>query len=192
MFSRLAALLRSRRFGIYLTGPKQDAILRGDISNTVVHPLFVHVMTVLGMHFCAVECSPRMLRLRARYAQRVFEQLVDIITGNNANLLVQVLLYIATMSLHARFFKFTREYLTKVGIALNAANIRFIPATGRPPGLTEDVRERVVVLSQIIYLESFMFLAVDGTEPKITARIEKEFRHELQVRVRLLTSCSVG
>ena len=86
------------------------------------------------------------------------------------------------MSLHARWFEFGRQYLTKTCIALNAAKLQFIPATGRPPGLTEDIREWLVVLSQVIYMESYMFLAIDGIEPKMTDRIEKEFRHELQVR----------
>lgn len=63
---------------------------------------------------------------------------------------------------------------------LHAANLRFVPAIGSPPGLSEDVRERAVVLSQIIYFESYMFLAVDGAEPKFISRIEKEFRYELQ------------
>ena len=33
-----------------------------------------------------------------------------------------------------------------------------------------------------------MFLVVDGTEPKMTVRIQKEFRHDLQVRIRFLRS----
>ena len=102
-------------------------------------------------------------------------------------MLVQVMFSITTMSLNARFLEFTRQYLTKTCIALNAKKLRFIPETGRPPELTEDLRERLVMLSQVIYLESYMFLAVDGIEPKMTTRIENEFRDELQVRVRFLT-----
>jgi len=70
--------------------------------------------------------------------------------GGNANLLVQVLLSAAAMTLHARWFDPSRECLTKACVAIKAANLRFIPVTGRPPVLTEDVRERVVVLSQVI------------------------------------------
>ena len=36
-----------------------------------------------------------------------------------------------------------------------------------------------------------MFLAVDGTEPKMTVRIEKEFRQDLQVRVQTFTPHSL-
>ena len=185
MFSRLAALLRLRLFGIYLPGPKQDAVLRGDVSNTIVSPFFVHALAGLGMYFCAgVGHSPRWVQLRVKHAQRAFEQITEITGGSNADLTVQVSFSLTVMTLHSRWLDSARKCLTTTCVALNAAGLRFIPATGRPPGLTEDVRERLVVLSQIIYFESYMFLVVDGAEPRMTVRIEKEFRHELQVRVR--------
>ena len=33
------------------------------------------------------------------------------------------------------------------------------------------------MLSQVIYFEHYLSLAVDGLKPKMTARIEKELRH---------------
>ena len=183
--------MRSRQFGIYLTGPKQDAILRGDLSNTVVHPYFVHTMTPLGMYFCAgLKHSPALMQLRAKYAQRAYEDIAELVTGGDTELLVQAFSSMATMSLHAKYFENTRHNLKKACIALNAAKLRFIPETGRPPRLTEDLRERLVMLSQVIYLESYMFLAVDGIEPNMTTRIANEFRAELQVRVRFLTTAA--
>ena len=139
------------------------------------------------MFFCAgIRNSHAMVLLHAKHAQRSFEQLAEISGGSDANLTVQVLFSLTSMTLHSRWLEFARTCLTRTCIALNAAGLRFIPATGRPPALTEDVHERVVVLSQVIYLESYMFLVVDGKEPKMTVRIEKEFRHDLQVMVRSL------
>ena len=181
-------LLRSRQFGIYLPGPKQDAVLRGDLSGTVVHPWFVYAMAAFGVHFFAgVGFSPEMTQRLARNIQRGKEQHTEIARGGNAGLMVQVLVSIAAMTLHVRWFNPSRQCLMSACVILHAANLRFIPAIGSPPGLSEDVRERAVVLSQIIYFESYMFLAVDGAEPKLVTRIEKEFRYELQVRVRSLT-----
>jgi len=183
LFSRLAALLRLRLFGIYLPGPKQDAVLRGDISNAVVSPFFVHALAGLGMYFCArVEHTPAMVLLRAKHAQRAAEQLAEINMGSDRDLAVQVALSYVAMSIHARWLSPARQWLAKTCISLNAANLRFIPAVGRPSRLTEDIRERIVALSQVIYMGSYMFLAVDGTEPMMTARIENEFRRDLQVR----------
>jgi len=181
-------LLRSMQFGIYLPGPKQDAVLRGDISGTVVHPWFVYAMAAFGTSFWVdVGLSPEMTQRNAINVQRGYEQFAEITRGSNADLTVQVLVSIAAMTLHVRWFNYSRQSLTRACIILHAANLRFIPAIGCPPGLSEDVRERVVVLSQVIYFESYMFLAVDGTEPELVTRIEKEFRYELQVRVRFLT-----
>jgi len=132
-----------------------------------------------------------MVRLQAKHTQLALEQLAEIVRGSDTNLRAQAFLYLAAASLYARWFVASREYLRKACIALNAANLRFIPATGSPPGLTEDVHERLAILSQTIYLENYLFLAVDETEPKVTVRIEKEFRHELQVRVRFFAPCDV-
>lgn len=167
-------------------------MVRGDISGTVVHPFFVHALAAFGMHFCAdIGDSPKIVQLRAKHGQRALEQVAEVNGGTNAEVSVHVLLSLAAMTLHARWTERARQFLTKACIALNAANIQFIPATGRPPGLTEDVSERLVVLSQVIYLENYLFLAVDGTEPKMTARIEKEFRREVEVRVLFPVPCGV-
>lgn len=130
-----------------------------------------------------------MVRLRARHAQRAFEQVAEISMGSDSSLKVHVFLCLVATSLRGGWFEFARQYLTKTRSVLKAANLRFVPATGRPPGLTEDVRERIAVLSQIIYWEAYLFLVVNGTEPKMPAGIEKEFRHELQVRARFLILC---
>ena len=184
MFSRVASLRRLRLFGTHLTGPKQEAVIRADLSNTVVHPFFTHTTAGLGMHFRVnASDTPEMVRLHAKHAQLAWEQIAEISKGDDANLKAQAFLQVATSSLYGRWFKFSRRYLTRACIVLNASKLSFIPTTGRPPELTEDVFERFAILSQNIYFENYMFLAVDGMEPKMTTRIENEFQHELQVRL---------
>jgi len=164
--------------------------MRGDTSNTIVHPFFVPATAGLGMNICAgAGDSPAMVRLHAKHGQQAFEQLAEITKGSDAYLQAQALLFVAVASLSSRWFMVSHKYLRKACTALNAASLRLIPATGRPPGLTEDVCERLATLSQIIYFENYLFLAVDGAEPKVIARIENEFRYELQVRVRFLVPC---
>ena len=192
MISRLAALPRLRNFGIHFTGPKQNAVMRGDISNTVVHPFFIPAVAGLGVHFhTGIRGLPTVVQLRARYGQLGYEHLAEIRKGSDTSLQVQVFLYVAASSLYGRWLWFARQYLTKACIALNAAKLRFIPAVGRPPRLTEDVHERLATLSQVIYFEHYMFFAVDGIEPEMTTRIEKEFRRELRVRVHFLAPCNM-
>ena len=157
--------------------------MRGDTSNAVIHPFFIPATATLGVHFHPnIRDSLPMIPLWAKYGQLSLKYVLEISKGNNMDLQVQVYLYVTTVSLHGRWFKNTRRYLTKACVALNAAKLRFIPGAGRPPEFTEDVHERLATLSQLIYFENYMFFAVDGLEPKMTARIEKEFRQELQVR----------
>ena len=192
MVSRLTALRLLRRFGVYLTGPKQDAVMRGDTSNTIVHPFFIFAIASFGTYIRVDGGnSPVMVRLLAKNTQGIFEQLTEVNKRGDPYAKAHVFLHLATYCLRNRWLKITRKYITKACTALNAAMLRFIPATGRPPRLTDDVYERLVTLSQIIYLENYMFLAVDGMEPTMTARIEREFRNELQVRARSFTSRGV-
>ena len=56
------------------------------------------------------------------------------------------------------------------------------PAFGRPPELTEEVQESLAVLSQLVDLENYLFLAIHQMK-MIMTRLEKEFQRELQVRI---------
>ena len=156
--------------------------MRGDTSGNVVHPFFVHFSNAVGMHFRAgVEDSPAMLQLQARHAHQVLKHMSEAGKSNNAGLITQILLCTTAGCLFQRLFRPTRIYLKKACDTINAANLRFIPVFGRPPELTEEVQERLAVLSQAIYLENYLYLAIDRAPPTMTAQIEREFRHELQV-----------
>jgi hypothetical protein len=183
-YSRLAALLHLKKLGIHLTGQKEEAIMHGDTSGDIVHPFFVYFSSAIGMHLCAgVGDSPAMLQLQAKHAQRTLEHMSIADKSDNAELKVQILLSTASGCLFQRMFHPARFYLTKACDVMNAADLRFIPVFGRPPELTEEVQERLAALSQIVYMENYLFLAIDRTPPTMTARIEKEFRRGLQVRV---------
>ena len=165
----------------------------GDTSNTIVHPFFVHAAAGLGMHFRAhIADSHEIVRLHAKHGQLAWEQVAEISKGNDANLKAQAYLQNASGSLYGRWFDFSRQCLTRACIAVNAAKLQFIPTIGRPPGLTEEVLERLAILSQSIYFENYLFLAVDGREPKMTVRIEMEFRHELLASLRFAIYYGAG
>ena len=165
-------------------GQKEEAIMHGDTSGDVVHPFFVHFSSAIGMHLCAgVGDSPAMLQLQKKHAQRTLEHMSIAGKSDNAELQVQIFLSTASGCLFQRMFQPARFYLTKACGVMNAADMRFIPVFGRPPELTEEVQERLAALSQIVYMENYLFLAIDRTPPTMTARIEKEFRRGLQVRI---------
>ena len=164
--------------------------MRADTSNADVNPFFVHGIAGLGMHFRAKSTdSPAMVRLHARYSQLALEHMVGICKGNDAHLKVQAHLLCSTGGLYGRWFDFSRQCLTKGCAALGAAKLQFTPTVGHLPALTEDVLEKFAVLSQSVYFENYLYLAVDGIEPKMTGRIEKEFRHELPASLCFFAFC---
>jgi len=171
-----------RKLGIYLTQEKQDAILKGDTSNTVVHPFFVCQTRSYGMHYAQTFAQgPSAPLIQARNSQLVLEELANMQKGNNNELKAQAMLSISSCCLVFRWNDFARQYLHKACRVINTANLRFIPTCGRPPACSEEIRERSAILSQVIYFENYHFLACGGPEPTLTARIEREFRCEVQV-----------
>ena len=128
--------------------------------------------------------TPAASHFQARYSQLVWEELAAIQKGDDDDFKAQVMLSISSCCLVFRWIDFARRYIQKACHAINTAGLQFIPVYGQPPEYSEEVRERSTVLSQVIYFENYLFLAYGRPEPKLTARIEKEFRHELQVGTR--------
>ena len=181
--SRLRSLCRMNKLGIYFGVEKQESLLHGDISNAVVDRYFVYGFQAAGMHLCGpLDDSPAMIRLQARYAQKAWETLADISRTGNQKLKAQGLLLFVYALVVMGFPKTTRLYLSKLDKIIDEANLRFLPEYGRPPELSEQVREDVVMLSQAIYLDNYISLTLDGSAPMLIARIEREFRLDLQVR----------
>ena len=125
--------------------------------------------------------SPVMLRLQARYSQLAWETLVEVQRTKDQKLIAQALLILVSGLVVGGFKTSAPFYLFKLCGVINKENLRFLPVYGRPPELSEEVREDVTVLSQAIYLENYFYLASGGAAPVMTARIEREFRLELQV-----------
>jgi hypothetical protein len=171
-----------KKMGAYLAPRKQEALVNGDMSGAIVHPYFVHKVASFGMHYSAIVIdSPPMVLLHARCIQSFWEELANILQGNDSNLKVQSLLFLIAGCVFVRFPRMAGFYLWKACKIMNAAGLRFIPRYGHPPPYSDEVHEKSTVLSQIIWMENYLFLTCDGAKPKLTTRIEEEFRNELPV-----------
>lgn len=134
------------------------------------------------MHFYEyMDDSPALIRLQAKYVQKSLELLVATFGGRDWELIAHVALWVVAGSLVMRLSHVTYPYIKKCCEAVNVAGLQFVPTYGRPPEFSEDLHEKLATLSQIIYYENFWFLTCAGAEPTMTAGIEKEFRHRLQV-----------
>lgn len=175
-------LCRSNKLGIRLTSEKQQAMLRGDTSGAVINPFFVHCAQVLGMYFCeGMENSPIMAELHAREAGMGFDSLVEIFKIRDWGLMAQVGVWLMAGSIILRLSGTIHLHIRTCCEAINTGRLQFIPTYGQPPEFSEDLHEKLSVLSQIIYFENFSFLTCGGTKPTMTTKIEMEFRHQLRV-----------
>jgi hypothetical protein len=177
---------RLNKLGVHLSPEKQQALLDGDTSGTVLHPFFIPAFHSLGMHFCeGVGNSFTMVSLQARYVQQALEQLTEFFKETarrqNWELRALIMLWVTIGSVVMRPKEVTFVYLEKACDAVNRGGLRFVPTYGRPPEFSEDLREKFSILSQTIYFENFAFLVYDGARPTMTARIEWEFRRILPV-----------
>ena len=171
------------KLGIYFGPEKQDALFRGDTSNTVVNRYFVYSFRAVGTHLCEdLDESPAMARLQARYIQKAWESFIEIYTTDQRLAAQGMLIFLHSMIIMG-FPPAIQYYLPKVYELIDNGNLRFLPVYGRPPELSDQVREDAAVLSQAIYLENYFYLALDGPAPTKTSKLEREFRRDFQVRI---------
>ena len=167
------------KLGVYFRPEKREALLRGDTSNAVVNRHFVYGFQVAGMYLSkAADNSPAVIRLLAGHTQKAWQSLFEtrgILKAQGVVLLVHAFVIMGLQNM-------ARSLLPKAFEIIGKADIRFFPAYGRPPELSEQAREDAAVLSQAIYLENYFYLTLSGLAPVMATRIEKEFRLGLQVR----------
>ena len=172
------------KLGIYFGPEKQDALYRGDTSNAVVDRHFVYGLRTIGTHLSGVvDQSTAMVRLQARYVQKAWESLIEIYRTDDHRLTAQGVLLFSHSLIIMGFLRTVRFYLQKVCELIDNGNLQFLPVYGRPPELSDQVREDAAVLSQTIYLDNYMHLAFGWPAPSKTAKIEREFRGDFQVRI---------
>jgi len=171
------------KLGIYFGPEKRDALFRGDTSNAVVKRYFVYGFRAVGTYLCEVlDGSPAMVQLQARYFQEAWESFIEIYRTDQRLAAQGMLLFVHSLIIMGSLPDL-QFYLLKVYDLIDNGDLRFLPVYGRPPELSDQVREDAAVLSQAIYLENYFYLALGGPAPTRTRKIEQEFRRDFQVRI---------
>ena len=171
------------KLGLYFRREKLEALLRGDVSNAVVNRYFVYAIQGIGTHLCGPpETTYAVVLLQARYAQMAWESLAEIHATDDHVLKAQTFIQLVHTFIIIGLTTGAQFYLFKIRKIIDKAKLQFLPAYGGPTELSEQVREDAVVLSQAIYLEIYFYLTLNWSTSLKMARIEKEFRLDLQVR----------
>ncbi|KAF9643913.1 hypothetical protein BDM02DRAFT_3132089 [Thelephora ganbajun] len=180
MRSRLWLLVRVLKFGVQFSGRKLDALLRGDQSGTVVSRAFVCGFHVLGMmSYAGTDDTPAMVRFHARRAQAAWESLAELFGGNDHRACLHAAVLVVSSHVYICLPQMAFLYIQKCCDFIKAGDLQFVPTCGRPPEFSEDLHEILAALSQTIYWANYLFLMRGGPEPHATAKLEREFRHEL-------------
>ena len=88
-------------------------------------------MHLLGPHYCQVTLSPLTVRMQAIRAQQAWEDMADILKGDDYELKVHTG-YLATMSyIIIRMPQSAKMFLRKFITLVNNVGMRFVPAYGR-------------------------------------------------------------
>ena len=122
-----------------------------------------------------------MALFHARRAQVAWECDIEVHEGNDYRVGIQVALMATAISIFIRMTQTALLFIQRCYGAIEAGNMQFIPIYGRPPELSDDLRETLAALSQTIYWANYLFLMCGGPEPLATAKLENEFRQELPV-----------
>ena len=173
------------KLGLYFRREKLEALLRGDISNAVVNRYFVYGFQATGTHLCGsleATCTPAAVLLQARYSQMAWESLAEIHSTDDRKLEAQALLQFVHTTIIMGFEIGAQFYLSRVCTIIEKAGLQFLPVYGRPDELSEQVREDAAVLSQAMFLDIYFSLTSGGSISRMTKRLEKEFRLDLEVR----------
>ena len=183
LFSRSTALSNLSELGLFFTREKREAILRGDMSNLIVHPHFVYGLQATGGYICRTSnATPAMARSQAMCDQMAWESLAELNETGHHRVKAQALILIAHKCFRLGFTQSAKLYILKLCETVENAKLRFLPDDRRPGELSEQIREDVSVLSQAMYLENYIFLVLGGSAAVMTERIEREFIRNLQVR----------
>jgi hypothetical protein len=169
------------QFGLYFSPAKQQAIILGDISGTVVHPFFIHFAQLGGCHFYQERRGEFfLLHLQAMYLDMVWDSFKDMAAGDDSFDAAQACQLMALAYLYSQHVSLGRKFFRQ-SIALFRTH--WIDFSVLPlPDLTESLRERIAFLAGAIYSEIdciFMF----GFEQEFTLDLEYGLRHELLVCV---------
>ena len=175
-------MVRLLKFGTKLNGEKMDALLRGDLSGTVLDRAFVCGCQAVGMlSYAGTDDTPAMVRFHARRTQTAWEALAELFKGTDYKTSAQAAALVASSHVYMCMPQMALLYLKKTCDFIKAGGLRFTPTCGRPPEFSEELHETLVTLSQTIYWANWLFLMRWGPEPHATAKLETEFRYELPV-----------
>lgn len=151
-----------------------------------IHPFFIHYAHIWGCHlYQQFRCDFVLLFLQSIYVYMTVESFSTIREKENPILYAQALLMLSQMYFHTHHLDFGLKYLEMAAGIVKRNRLRFVmrsqDSASGPIDVTEGIRQRVGFLSQLLYVETELFLLADR-KPSFFEELEAEFKLDLVVR----------
>jgi hypothetical protein len=150
---------------MYFSFAKQQAILLGDLSNTFVHPFFVHLAHLVGCFLYQERRKNNFLSsARAIHLQLVYKSLATIKEEDDPLTLAQAYACMSVGCLYIPDTRLTKLYIAKCAEIVKK-HLRFVPRSAEAQRtdysrleFLEEVRERSVFIARLLSLQMFSYL----------------------------------
>ena len=193
--SRFIFWTHRAQLGFRFTNAKEQAILLGDLSHTVVHPFFIHFAHMFG---CNIHLEQRRdyvnLQTLVFHIRSTLAALAEM-SEDDPLLLAQACLLMTFACLYNHNTRLSRRYLhLTIGI-VKRNDIRLVPRTplhgmtdDPPLSYPEEVPERISFLINLMYSE-VLLTHISGSAPVLLSDLWEQFEHELPVCSSLTHIC---
>lgn len=185
----------SQRFlyGIYFPPPKLQVLLSGDTSSPILHAFFIHFANLAGAQFYQERCrSYSFLAIQARHLFLARQAIKRMTEKEDPLAFAQANFYMGSACCYARSMPSGKRYLKVTVEILRRNNIRFVPVSegdsaqhelNTVPSLEplELVRERVTLLTQVVFVE-VMFYLLGQPSLVVGFNVGQDYKSELPVR----------
>lgn len=176
--------------GLVISEDQRKALIHGDMQSGAIHAFFIHYAHIWGCHlYQQFRYDFVLLFLQSIYVYMAVESLSTIREKDNPILLTQALLMTSEMYFHTHHPDFGLKYLEMAAGVVKKNGLRFVmrsrSSAHGPIDVTEDIRQRVGLLSQLLYVETELFLLA-GRKPDLFEELEAEFKFDLAVRGQML------
>lgn len=193
--SRILALSHRLQLGIPLTFAKQHAIALGDLSSTIIHRFFTYYMTVFGCHLDQERRrSFDLIHVQALLTQLCLETVLTMVEEQDPFSFVQAYYFMASSCFYTYTYVPGKRYLKKAIDIVKRHGIRMVDRSysdssdspdynmikDPPPEHLESVRERVAILTQMLFTP-LQHRLMTGEHIHLSNYLEAQFRNELPV-----------
>lgn len=177
LFSRATFLTHHGQLGVSLSPAKMQAIMDGDLTGTVVHPVLVYVGQVIG---CLFWQQRRRITLNSA-VEAMLLQLVDQAMLDSPNVVtrLQVHCVLAIYFLGKRLMREGREQLMKAAQVALHNNLRLdahaAEALVSMDNASEEAQEHICALSQLMYIDKAVSIVLNDPS-LLTSDLDQQFR----------------